>query len=72
MQYALDYSIPRAVVYDAKAHADRAKYDLNRQLISEQGDIVVIDHENLVPRVEQVMAAELHREDGASQASLGF
>ena len=55
MEYALNYSIPRSVIYDSASNAHNPKYDLNRQLISEQGGIIVIDRENLEPTVKSII-----------------
>jgi DNA processing protein len=46
MEYALSYSIPRAVMYD-EIYSNNQKYDLNRQLIKEQKDIFIINKNNL-------------------------
>ena len=57
MQYALDYSILRAVIYDDKVHAGNAMYDLNRQVMGERDDVVVMNRSNLASAVERVMAS---------------
>ena len=55
MEYALGYSIPRAVIYDDAVHAGRAKYDLNRQVMGERDDVIVISRVNLAAAVGRVM-----------------
>lgn len=55
MEYATNYSIPRAVMYDSARDGENPKYDLNRQLISEQVGIVVINRENVDSAVEGVL-----------------
>ncbi len=56
MEYALSYSIPRAVMYDSKLNADNPKYDLNRQLIRESDEIIVISGENVKSSVRQILS----------------
>ncbi len=56
MEYALSYSIPRAVMYDSKLNADNPKYDLNRQLIREPDDLIVISGENVQSAVRQILS----------------
>jgi len=47
MQFALDYSIPRAVIYDSETDSDKEMYDLNRQIIREHNNITVINKNNM-------------------------
>lgn len=56
MEYALNYSIPRFVIYDPASDAGNPKYDLNRQLIREQSGIIVINRENLESAVSSVVS----------------
>lgn len=54
MSYAKDYSIPRVVIYDREKHMSNPMYDLNRQIILEGQDVVVINTRNcnsLIPDV---------------------
>ena len=54
MKYALNYSIPIAVIYDHLTDEDNPKYDLNRQLIKEQkGKITIINRNNLDSIIEK-------------------
>ena len=39
MEYALKYSIPRAVIYDSNSDMNNPMYNLNRQLIQEEREI---------------------------------
>lgn len=55
MEYATNYSIPRAVMYDSVRDGENPKYHLNRQLISEQVGIVVINRENVDSAVEGIL-----------------
>jgi DNA processing protein len=56
MEYALNYSIPRSVIYDSASDAGNPKYDLNRQLIREQSGIIVINRENLESTVSSIVS----------------
>ena len=47
MEYATNYSIPRAVMYDSEIDVRNPKYDLNRQVIREQVGVVVINRGNM-------------------------
>lgn len=61
MGYALDYSIPRAVVYDSVNDANNDKYDLNRQLImgDDNQKLTVINPNNgLVPTIKKIMSTK--------------
>jgi len=55
MEYALNYSIPRAVVYNTISDATNPMFDLNRQYIKEQKDITVINQENLIETVKKIV-----------------
>lgn len=46
MEYARQYSLPRAVIYDSAINLNDPKYDLNRQLIKEEPDITTISRAN--------------------------
>ena len=56
MEYALNYSIPRAVIYDPVSNEGNPKYDLNRQLIREQRGITVINRGNLESEVRKILS----------------
>ncbi len=56
MGYAFNYSIPRAVIYDSVADASNPKYDLNRQLIKEDENIIVINRSNLKALVNKIIS----------------
>jgi DNA processing protein len=58
MEYATNYSIPRAVMYDSVRDGENPKYHLNRQLISEQVGIVVINRENVDSAVEGILCKQ--------------
>ncbi len=54
MKYALDYSIPRAVMYDVKFNEGNPKYDLCRQLIREDDRIIVIRGDNVQESLSEI------------------
>ena len=56
MEYALNYSIPRAVIYDQEKNLNNPKYDLNRQLIKEQKDIAIINRNNYIETVKKIVS----------------
>ena len=55
MTYALNYSIPRSVIYDPASNVGNPKYDLNRQLIREQDGMIVINRGNLESAVRRII-----------------
>ena len=55
MGKAEKYGITRAVIYNAEKHAGNPMFDLNRKLIEEQKDIIIINHANLVESVEKII-----------------
>ncbi|MDR1913657.1 MAG: DNA-protecting protein DprA [Clostridiales bacterium] len=56
MEYALNYSIPRAVIYNQETDLDNPMFDLSRQLIREQKDIVIISRKNLQESVRTIIS----------------
>jgi DNA processing protein len=71
MEYALSYSIPRAVVYDQEININNPKYDLSRQLIKEQKDVTVINRNNISETVKKLISSTTTiKSDHAIQASL--
>ena len=47
MEYAQEYNIPRAVMYDKGTDENNPMFDLNRKLIQEQKDILIIAQDNI-------------------------
>lgn len=71
MEYALSYSIPRAVIYDQEININNPKYDLSRQLIKEQKDVAVISRNNIPETVKKLISKTTTiKSDHAIQASL--
>ncbi|MBT2563035.1 DNA-processing protein DprA [Pedobacter sp. ISL-68] len=52
MNYAKDYNIQRAVMYDKNMDQNNPMFDLNRELIEEQKDIVIITQKNVSETVK--------------------
>lgn len=59
MAYALNYGIPRAVMYDAQRHQQNPTYDLNRQLIQADKNITIIHSHNMVATITQIAATQV-------------
>ncbi|MDR2401430.1 MAG: DNA-protecting protein DprA [Deferribacteraceae bacterium] len=57
MNYASDYGIPRAVIYDTETDENNPKYDLNRQLIKERKEITVINREQLHLSIKRIIGS---------------
>lgn len=47
MEFARNYNIPRAVMYNEDTDANNPMFDLNRQLTSEDKDVVILTKNNL-------------------------
>ena len=56
MEYAFNYSISRAVIYDSVIDVNNQKYDLNRQLIKEDKRITVINRNNLTLAINDILS----------------
>ncbi len=56
MTYAARYSISRAVVYDAALHERNPHYDLNRQLMAEDGKVIVVNAGNLQSALTEILS----------------
>jgi len=59
MEYALNYSIPRAVIYDAEINLNNPKYDLSRQLIKEDQKIIEINQKNIPSTITKIISVKL-------------
>ncbi|MBN6515135.1 DNA-processing protein DprA [Acinetobacter pittii] len=59
MNYAKEYNIPRAVMYDKNIDINNPMFDLNRKLIQEQKDTMVITEDNLSEIVKNIMNKKL-------------
>jgi len=56
MGKAKEYEIKRAVIYNATKHANNPMFDLNRQIIKEDGDnAIIIDSGNMAETVKKLL-----------------
>jgi len=55
MGYAKDYSIPRVVMYDMEKYSDNPMFDLNRQIIGEEPNVIVINRQNMASVMDEIM-----------------
>ena len=54
MGFAKEYNITRVVMYDDKKDINNPMFDLNRQLIKEDKEVIVISSENAIKMVENI------------------
>ena len=54
MEYAKNYNIPRAVIYNKKTDINNPMFDLNRQLIVEQKDITILTKKKLEEIINKI------------------
>lgn len=55
MGYAKAYGIQRAVMYDKSLDENNPMFDLNRDLISEQKDIIILNEENFIEVIPKIV-----------------
>lgn len=60
MEYALNYSIPRAVIYNSENNANNLKYDLNRQIIEKDPSVMIINQHNMPSIIKKIGALQGH------------
>ena len=71
MGYALNYLIQRAVIYDPKNNLNNPKYDLNRQIIEEDTNSIVINQNNMPSAIKKlIMTKPKTVEDQSDQQGL--
>jgi DNA processing protein len=54
MGYAKDYNIPRAVMYDKENDVNNPMFDLNRQLIAEEKDTIILSPKKLEKIINKI------------------
>ncbi|SDE74818.1 DNA-processing protein DprA [Riemerella columbipharyngis] len=59
MGFAKDYYIPRAVMYDEHIDLDNPMFDLNRSLIKEDNNVIIINQENFCTKVDEILDRNL-------------
>lgn len=57
MGYALDYSIPISVIYDQNMDVDNPMYNLNRQMIRENTETIIINRDNIAISVKKILSS---------------
>jgi DNA processing protein len=55
MGYAREYSIPRVVIYDEEKDSNNPKFDLNRQIISEDTGVYVVHRASITSSVNNIL-----------------
>jgi DNA processing protein len=55
MNFAKEYDIPRAVMYDENVDESNPMFDLNRDLINDERDITIITQENVSQKVKDLI-----------------
>ncbi|MCX7611734.1 MAG: DNA-protecting protein DprA [Ignavibacterium sp.] len=63
MEFAKSYGIPRAVMYEHDLDANNPMFDLNRQLINEDKEIIVIGRGNLDSVINKILSNRIKFED---------
>lgn len=58
MGYAMNYSIPRAVIYDPEINSNNPKYDLSRQIIKEDQKIIRINQSNMSSTIKKIISVK--------------
>jgi len=58
MEYARNYSIPRAVIYDPAINTHNPKYDLNRQIITEDQSTIEINNDNMQSAINRMITVK--------------
>jgi len=70
MGYAKEYNITRAVMYDTELDKNNPMFDLNRDLIEEQEDIIVITQDNSTGALTKILQKKPIIQYTTSQKSL--
>lgn len=70
MEYAKQYNIQRAVIYDSAVNLNNPKYDLNRQLIRENPDIITISRSNYEDTSSELVDKKLPNGQNITQIDL--
>lgn len=63
MEFAKDYNIPRAVMYNERVDLNNPMFDLNRQLIADQKDISVLTPKSLEEIISRVKTKKIDNHD---------
>jgi DNA processing protein len=55
MNFAREYNIPRAVMYDENLDESNPMFDLNRDIITEQRDVIIIKQDNFTETIAKII-----------------
>lgn len=55
MAYAKDYGIKRAVIYNNTKHEKEPMYDLNREILAQDGNVIRIDSQNMIEAIQKLL-----------------
>lgn len=55
MNYAREYNIHRVVMYDQRIDGNNPMFDLNRDVIKEQKEIIIITQDNIAETIKKIM-----------------
>lgn len=55
MNYARDYGIRRAVIYNKTKHEKEPMYDLNREILAQDSIVIRIDSQNMLEAIEKLL-----------------
>ena len=55
MDYAKDYGIRRAVIYNKTKHEKEPMYDLNREILAQDSNVIRIDSLNMIQTIEKLL-----------------
>ena len=70
MEYARQFNIPRAVMYDSLQNQHNPKFDLNRQLITEQPNITILNKQNYHDATDYLVSLSSQTLQGDAQEEL--
>ncbi len=66
MEYAKNYNIPRAVMYNENTDTNNPMFDLNRQLIAEQRDITILTQKKLEELIKKIKNDKMNNQNTQS------
>lgn len=58
MNYAKEYGIRRAVIYNNAKHVNEPMYDLNREILAQDSNVIRIDSKNMVETIGSLLIRE--------------
>jgi len=61
MEYAKNYKIPRAVMYNENIDINNAMFDLNRQLINEDNSVIILTKKSLENTINKIKENKINK-----------